>query len=166
MLPQLFVALAIVPQDLAPSCYRAAREYAHYEVRARLGVVRAISFDHARLREGVCDVRGARLVGGRRGVPSEADLARSNVDVWCDDYIVRVHLHGVARQLVASGGWQALKLDARAKRASVHGDERAGSYRIGREESRLLKGGASQRTLLDANPRRRDVQPTAAGGIG
>eukprot|EP00964_Phaeocystis_antarctica_P034620 scaffold19721_cov60-Phaeocystis_antarctica.AAC.3 len=131
--PGLVVALAVVPENLTPSGYRAAREYTHDEVRARLVVV-AISFDHARLREGVCHVRCARLVGGRGGVSPEVDLARSYVDVWSDDDIVRVHLHGVARQLVASGGRQALKLDARAEGPSVHGDERTGSDSIGCKE--------------------------------
>eukprot|EP00964_Phaeocystis_antarctica_P064362 scaffold38702_cov62-Phaeocystis_antarctica.AAC.2 len=103
LLPQLIVALAVVPENLTPSGYRSAREYAHDEVRAWLGVV-AIRFDHARLREGVCDVRGARFVGSRGGVSPKVDLARSYVDVWGDEDIVRVHLHGVARKLVASGG--------------------------------------------------------------
>ena len=94
----------------------------------------SISFDHARLREGVCDVRGARLVCDRGGMPSEADLARTNVDVWGNHDIVCVHLHCVARKLVASGGRQALKLDARAEGPSVHADERTGSDSIGREE--------------------------------
>jgi hypothetical protein len=89
LLPQLVVALPVIPENFPPSGYGAARKYAHDEVRARLGVV-AISFNHARLCESVCDVRGARLVGGRGGVPSEADLARTNVDVRSNDDTVRV----------------------------------------------------------------------------
>eukprot|EP00964_Phaeocystis_antarctica_P072961 scaffold44745_cov65-Phaeocystis_antarctica.AAC.1 len=122
------------PAAYSPHVASALRSPRHSSTRSRSQLLSggtAISFDHARLREGVCDVRGARLVGGRRGVSPKVDLARSYVDVWGDDDIVRVHLHGVARKLVASGGRQALKLETRAKRASVHGDERTGSDSIG-----------------------------------
>eukprot|EP00964_Phaeocystis_antarctica_P015074 scaffold8315_cov54-Phaeocystis_antarctica.AAC.3 len=86
---------------------------------ARLGVF-TVGLDHARLRKGVGESRGARFVGGRGWVPSEVDPACGYVDLRSNDDIVRVHLHGVARQLVAPPGWQALILAARTEGASIH----------------------------------------------
>ena len=98
-------------------------------------------------------------------MPSEVNLARCDVDLRSNDNIVRVHFHGVARQLVAPPAWQALILATRAKGASVHADKRAGGEGLGRKEPRLLESGAGKRALLDLNGRRRDVQPIATSGM-
>ena len=74
--------------------------------------------------------------------------------------VQQVNLHGVTRQLIAPGGRQVLKLDARTEGASVHAHKSTGGDRIGREESGLLKRGSGEGALLDSNLRRREEQPS------
>eukprot|EP00964_Phaeocystis_antarctica_P033836 scaffold19198_cov68-Phaeocystis_antarctica.AAC.2 len=142
----------------------ASAHHAHDEVRAQLGIG-TIRFNRARFGKRVGGARGARLVGGRSWVPSEVDRTRCGVDDRGNDYVVLPRLHCVAGQLLASVNREALKLAARTEGTGIEAYKRAGGDCVGRKKSRLLKCGASKRTLLDANPRRRDIQPTATGRV-